>query len=122
MNADSKNFKCNRCLTAVGIVGSFLVMAWMVWLMRSYTRPLPLAEIRATERMKIKHDFDQANNPIFSGYDWQDKSRGFIRIPVEQAKEIILQEWQDPVKGRTILTNRAAKEFAPVAEVKSVYE
>ena len=119
---NTPNRKCSPCLTAVGIVGSFLVMGWMVWLMRHYTAPLPLEQIRAAERLKTKQAFDELNAPLVSGYDWQDKTHGFIRIPVDQAKDLILQEWQDAAKGRKILTDRAATEYAPVAEKKSVYE
>jgi len=116
------NRKCSPCLAAVGIAGSFLVMGWMVWLMRSYTAPLPLAQIRAAERLKTKQAFDELNAPLLSNYDWQDKAHGFIRIPVETAKDLILQEWQDPAKGKKVLTDRATTYFAPVAEKKSVYE
>jgi hypothetical protein len=119
---NTQNRKCSPCLAAVGIAGSFLVMGWMVWLMRSYTAPQPLAEIRAGERLKIKQAFDEVNAPLVSTYDWQDKAHGFIRIPVETAKDLILQEWQDPAKGKKVLTDRATTEFAPVAEKKSVYE
>jgi len=122
MNTEPTSRKCCNGLTVLGVAGSFLVMAWLVWLMRSYTQPPPLAQIRAEERLKIKHEFDQANAPILSGYDWADKSKGIIRIPVERAKELILQEWQNPAAGYSGLTNRAAKAFAPVAAPKNEYE
>lgn len=119
---NTQNRKCSPCLTAVGIVGSFLVMGWMVWLMRHYTAPQPLEQIRAAERLKTKQAFDELNAPLLTEYDWQDKAHGFIRIPVDQAKDLVLQEWQDPSHGRKVLTDRAAKEFAPVPERKSPNE
>jgi hypothetical protein len=122
MNTDSNRGKCGSGLTVLGVAGTFLVMAWLVWLMRAYTQPPALAQARAEERLKIKAQFDAANAPLLQGYDWADKEKGFVRIPVERAKELILLEWQNPAAGRSNLTNRAAREFAPATPVKNVYE
>ncbi len=46
-------------------------------------------------------------------------------MPVERAKELVLEEWQNPVAARSNLMERAAKAFAPAPkppEKKSVYE
>jgi hypothetical protein len=122
MNTESNCRKCCSGLTVLGVAGSFLVMAWLVWLMRTYTQPPALAQVRAGERLKIKAEFEAANAPLLNGYDWVDKEKGFVRIPVERAKELVLQEWQSATNGRFILTNRAAKEFAPAAVAKNPYE
>ncbi|MGA3180194.1 MAG: hypothetical protein ABSF38_07630 [Verrucomicrobiota bacterium] len=117
---------CRRKTSAgvyvLGVAGTFLVMAWLVWLMRSYTQPPALAAVRAAERLKIKADFLAANAPLLESYAWQDPTHDVVRIPVARAKELILQEWQNPVAGHSLLTNRAAKAFAPVAEAKNQYE
>ncbi len=102
--------------------GTFLVMGWLVWLMRSYTQPPSLAESRAVERRKIRDEYLAANAPILETYAWQDASKDIVRVPVARAKELILQEWQDPDKGWSLLTNRAAKAFAPAAVAKNPYE
>jgi len=122
MNTESNCRKCCNGLSVLGVAGSFLVMAWLVWLMRGYTQPPALAQVRAAERLKIKAEFDAANAPLLQGYDWADKQKGFVRIPVERAKELILQEWQNPAAGRSNLLARAAKEFAPAAVAKNPYE
>ena len=122
MNAESTSRKNGTFLTVLAAVGTLLVMAWLVWLMRAYTQPPSLAEARAAERMKIKAEFDAANAPLLNGYDWADKDKGFVRVPVERAKELILQEWRDPAAGRSNLLQRAAKEFAPAVAAKNPYE
>lgn len=122
MNPESNCRKCCHGLTVLGVAGSFLVMAGLVWLMRSYTQPPALAQVRAAERLKIKAEFDAANAPLLNGFDWVDKEKGFVRIPVERAKELILQEWQNPATGRSNLVARAAKAFAPAAPAKNLYE
>jgi hypothetical protein len=98
---------------ALGLLGTFLVMAFLVALLRHYTAAPSLSENRAAERMKIKQDFDAANEPLIDKYDWQDKDKGIVRVPIARAKELVLQEWQDPVAARSNLMARAAKAFAP---------
>ncbi|MGA2557092.1 MAG: hypothetical protein ABSG04_12550 [Verrucomicrobiota bacterium] len=122
MNTESTSRKNGNLLTVLAVAGAFLLMAWLVWLMRAYTQAHSLAQARAVERLKIKADFDAANAPLLNGYDWADKDKGFVRVPVARAKELILQEWQDPAAGRSNLLQRAAKEFAPVAAAKNPYE
>ena len=122
MNAESTSRKNGTFLTVLAAAGTLLVMAWLVWLMRAYTQPPSLAETRATERMKTKAEFDAANAPLINGYDWADQQKGFVRVPVERAKELILQEWQNPAAGRSNPLQRAAKEFAPAVAAKNPYE
>jgi hypothetical protein len=122
MNAESTSRKNGTFLTVLAAAGTLLVMVWLVWLMRAYTQPPSLAEARAAERMKIKAEFDAANAPLLNGYDWADQQKGFVRVPVERAKELISQEWRDPAAGRSNLLQRAAKEFAPAAAAKNPYE
>ena len=109
----------------VGLLGTFLVMAILVAIMRHYTAPTTLAADRAAERMKIKKDFDADNAPLLEKYDWQDKDKGIVRVPIDRAKELVLEEWQNPAAARSNLMARAAKAFAvpPKApEKKNEYE
>ncbi len=99
---------------AVGVLGTLLVMAALVWLMRHYTETPPVFAERSAERLKIKHDFDEANAPIVNNYDWQDQTRGIVRVPLDRAKELVLEEWQNPAAGRSNLIERAAKAYAPL--------
>ena len=109
----------------VGILGTFLVMALLVWLMRSYVSAPKPEEKTAADRMAILQQFKADNAPLLEKYGWQDAARGIARIPVERAREIFLSEWQDPAAGRSNLLARAAKAFAPLPkppEKKNEYE
>ena len=119
MNTEPNSRKCGNVLTVLAVAGSFLVMAWLVWLMRHYTQPPSLAQVRAVERLKIKQAFDEASAPLVNNYDWVDKGKGIVRIPVERAEELVLQEWQNPVAGHSNLVARAAKASVPAAPVKN---
>lgn len=109
----------------VGILGAFAVMGLLVWLMLSSTGGSTPEQTRAAERMQIMAQFQADNAPLLQKYDWQDETHGIIRIPVERAKELVLQEWHDPAAGRSNLMARAAKAFAPLPkppEKKNEYE
>lgn len=124
MNSDNCN--CPRiCANIVAVVGTFLIVGFLVCLMRHYTAVPSLAEDRAAERMKILADFKAANEPLIEKYDWQDKDKGIVRVPIERAKELVLQEWQNPAAARSNLIERAEKAFAPAPKpppVKNPYE
>jgi hypothetical protein len=122
MNPETPCKKSCAGVYVLAVAGTFLVMGWLVWLMRSYTQPPSLAESRGVERRKIRDDFHGVNAPLLEGYAWQDPGKDIVRVPVTRAKELILQEWQDPAKGYSLLTNRAAKAFAPAVEAKNKYE
>ncbi|HEX4122920.1 MAG TPA: hypothetical protein VH619_20070 [Verrucomicrobiae bacterium] len=125
MNPDTCCQKTRVGAYVVAILGTFLLVGALVWLLRSYTEtPSPFAA-RSAERMQIMQEFQAANGPLVSKYDWQDQPKGFVRVPIERAKELILEEWRDPAAGRSKLISRAAKEFAPppkVPEKKNEYE
>jgi hypothetical protein len=125
MNSESCCQKSRVAANVLAILGTFLVMAFLVALMRHYTATPSLAADRAAERMKILADFKAANAPIFEKYDWQDKDKGIVRVPVARAKELVLEEWQNPAAAHSNLMERAAKAFAPAPkppEKKSEYE
>jgi Fe2+ transport system protein B len=125
MNPESCCQKTRTAANVMAILGTFLVMAFLVWLMRYYTATPSLSEDRAAERMKILADFKAANAPLLEKYDWQDKDKGIMRVPVARAKELVLEEWQNPAAARSNLMERAAKAFAPTPkppEKKNEYE
>ena len=125
MNSQSCRQKTRVGAYVVAFLGTFLLVGWLVWLMRSYTEaPTPFAA-RSAERIQIMAEFKAANAPLVETYDWQDQAKGFVRVPVERAKELILDEWRDPAAGRSNLMARAAREFAPAPkppEKKNEYE
>ena len=125
MNSDSCRQKGPCAASIAAFLGTFLVIALLVWLMQSYTKAPSLTANRAAERLQILAEFKAANAPLLEKYDWQDQAKGFVRVPIELAKELIFQEWQDPSAGRSNLMARAAREFAPAPkapEKKNEYE
>jgi hypothetical protein len=125
MNDDDSCRNIRFGVYAMGLTGTLLVMAGLVWLMRHYTAAPPVFAERSAERMQIKSEFLAANAPLIENYDWQDQTRGIVRLPLERAKELFLEEWQNPAAGRSNLIARATKAFAPLPkppEKKNEYE
>jgi len=97
----------------VGILGSFLIVALLVLAMRHYARPAPLGANRVEERYKFLQEQRSADARTLDEYDWQDKDKGFVRLPIQRAMELTLQEWQNPAAARTNLISRVEKATAP---------
>jgi hypothetical protein len=101
------------CAYSVAVIGSFLIVAGLVWVMYKYTRPEPLGEDRADVRRKTlaevrNADAEVLNNP---NYAWQDQSKGIVRMPLKDAMDLSLRLWQDPAAARSNLIARVEKAF-----------
>jgi hypothetical protein len=118
--------QCKQKLVyGVSVLGAFLIMAAIVQLTRHYTAPAPADTTRAEERAKNLKELNAATTQVLTHYDWQDKPKGFVRLPVERAKELVLQEYQNPAKARALLAERTDKlNAAPpkAPEAKSPFE
>lgn len=112
MNTDSCRQQTRVAATVVAILGTFLIVAVLVALLRHYTEVPSLSADRAAERMKILKEFTEANAQIVNTYGWQDQTKGIVRVPLDRAKELVLEEWQNPVAAHSNLMERAAKAFA----------
>jgi hypothetical protein len=109
---DSSNCKCSTiCAYVVAVIGAFLIVAGLVWVMISYTRPEPLGEDRAAVRRKALEETRNADaealyNPNFV---WQDQTKGLVRLPIKSAMDLSLQLWQNPAAARSNLIVRVEK-------------
>ena len=106
---------CNKSKCAVyviAILGCFLIMAALVKIMQNKTSSAIGAD-RAEERRKnlvtVRAETDQA----LKNYAWQDQAKGLVRLPIERAMELSLQEWQNPKAARSNLIARVEKATAP---------
>ena len=111
--------------SAISIVGTFLIVALLVLAMRHYTQPTPVGANRVEERYKFLQDQRAADAKALNEYDWMDKDKGIVRLPVQRAMELTLQEWQNPTAARSNLISRVEKATAapPKAPEKpNIYE
>src|SRR5580658_6606572 len=103
MNSDSCIQKTRLGAYVVGLLGALLIVALLVRLMQSYAQAPSISATRAAERMQIMTEFKAANTPLVETYDWVDQPKGFLRVPIERAKELVLEEWQNPAAARSNL-------------------
>lgn len=126
MNPDPRPLDAARwTVYAIGILGTFLIVALLVLAMQHYTRPAPVGANRVEERHKFLRDQRAADAKALSEYDWVDRDKGIVRLPVQRALELTLQEWQHPAAARSNLISRVDKATAapPKAPEKpNIYE
>jgi hypothetical protein len=104
------------CGYVAALIGSFLIMAGLVWIMWHYTRPAPVAEDRAAVRRKALVELRAANaDVLYSGrYVWRvdanvSAANHIVRMPIDRAMELTLKLWQNPAAARSNLTARVEK-------------
>ncbi|HEY0457086.1 MAG TPA: hypothetical protein VGE41_11975 [Verrucomicrobiae bacterium] len=104
--------RVSQLINLLAIIGAFLVAAWLVWAMYRYTHPLPAASNRANERQAALKQIRQDEGKALTEYDWLDRQKGIVRLPIERAKEITLLEYKNPAALRSNLIARAEKASA----------
>ena len=97
----------------VAIIGAFLIMIVLVSAIQRYARPAPLGEARAEERRKALAQIRNENSDALDSYAWQNQGKGIVRLPIEQAMKLTIQEWKNPAAARSNLVSRADVAGAP---------
>ena len=103
--------KCrSACAYFVAVLASLLIMVALVALMKHYTAPEPSkAGARDLERMKAGNEVRGAAATALTAYGWENQAKGIVRLPVNRAVELILQDYKDPAAGRAKLIARSEK-------------
>jgi hypothetical protein len=115
----------NKIVTFLGVLGSFLIVAALVWAMNYYTRPAPLNQARVEERKKALMEIRAENERGLNTYEVTDAGKGIVRLKIDRAIELTLEDYKNPAAARTNLIARAEKAAAasPKApEAPSKYE
>lgn len=116
---DSQSCGARAGAYIVAIVGSFLIVAGLVWAMRHYTQPAPLGEDRAAVRAKTLMELRAAEAEALAHPGWVgDPAKGIVRLPIDVAVKMVEQEWgQNPTAARSNLISRVEKATAPPPKV-----
>jgi len=97
----------------VAILGVFLIGYGLVWLLRHYTQPAPVDAARGAERLKARTELATAAQEQLGNYGYIDAAKGQVRLPVDKAMELVVQEWKNPSEGRAKLLERWKKANPP---------
>ena len=107
------------------IIGALLIMNNMVKRVREYTTPAPLGGERAAERKQVSDELSASSQAALTTYGWQDKSKEIVRLPIDRAMELTVQEWSNPAAARAQLismSDKAVAEPPPEPEAPSEFE
>jgi hypothetical protein len=102
MNSNS----VGRLFYAVAGLGAFLLMAAAAALMVRYTEPLPAGYSRAEERRTATLNMESTGQKQLAGYEVLNAEHGQVRLPIERAMELVVQEWRDPAGAQAGLVAR----------------
>ena len=119
--------RCSWGAYLLGGLGVLLIMATLINITIKQTEPVTVlaGKKRADERRKALAELRQANSEALNQYGWADQAKGIVRLPVDQAMALMVQEWQNSGQGRKKFLARieVATAVAPKAPEKpSVYE
>ena len=108
MNTES-NARTPLWIYAIGVAGTFLIMAALVWVMYYFTRPADLTHTRGEERRKNLADLNAATREQSEGYAWIDEGKGLVRLPINHAVQLVVEKWPNSAALRSNLLERVDK-------------
>jgi hypothetical protein len=97
----------SKLVTFLGILGSFLIVAVLVWAMKYYTRPAPLNQARVEARKTALAEIRAEEQRALNSYEVIDAGKGFVRLKIDRAMELTIEEYKNPAAARTNLIARA---------------
>lgn len=80
--------------SALGFAGVILIVALVIYIAYMPTRKAQNSTVDQQARLAIKQETLAAQAKSAASYDWVDKSKGIVRIPVSQAMELTVRELQ----------------------------
>ncbi len=78
--------------SAIGFIGVFLVFAFIVAVAYVPNRSVSQEALNVEARMKIRNEVRNEQTRLVNAYEWVNQNEGVVRIPVERAMELAVQE------------------------------
>ena len=105
--------KCKNTAYIVAIVGSFLLVAFLVKQMVAYTQTAPVGAERGVARAADNAVIRAAGADALKNWGYVDQAKGIVRVPVDEAMKLTVQGYQKPAAFRSDLVARVEKATAP---------
>ena len=99
-----------RFLLAVAL---FCAMAALLRLTWESTRPPSIGAERAKLRKANLAELRSAEEEMLMSYGVVNAEKGIYRMPIDQAVQMMIQEWKQPEKGRQRMAERVDLAVAP---------
>lgn len=94
---------------AAAVLGTFLIVAALAFMMRKYTPSTAVDAARVAERTKALAELRQAEADALNNYGWVDQAKGIVRLRIVDAMKMVERDWQNPPAARSNLLARVAK-------------
>ena len=114
----------NLTVYLAGVLGAFLIVALLVGAIYKYANPAPIGANRAQERRKNLDENRQASANL-NQYGWADPAKGFVRLPINEAMNLTIKDYQNADAAKKEIAARVDKATAvppKPPEVPSKYE
>jgi hypothetical protein len=98
---------------AVAVIGAILIVVFLDRELKKYTAAPPVDEGRAAERSKDLAEIRNAEADALNNTGWIDPTKGIVRLRIDDAMQLMEQEWKNPAEGRSNLLDRVAKANPP---------
>ncbi len=98
-----------KILSAVGVIGAFLVVGLLLVVMKNAVPAPVLNEARIKERKAALAENRDASSKALNNYEVVDASKKTVRLTVARAMELTIEEYRNPAAARADLIARAAK-------------
>jgi hypothetical protein len=104
---------CQKAASFVGILGAFLVVGLLIFVMKQAITSPQLNEARVRERKTALGEIRDANAKALNNYEIVDPNTNSVRLTVERAMELTIEEYKNPTAARTSLVARAERANVP---------
>ena len=96
----------------LGVLGAFLVVAFLVMMMKQYVPQAPVNKARISERKQALAELRAEGEKALNNEDVLDKGKKLIRLRIDRAMELTAEEYKNPAAARAGLIARAEKASA----------
>jgi len=122
---DNRSIDFRTVVFVICITAAFLAIPWLIHREARKMKTQPIGYERADERAAALENVKTNGVATLESYGWRNKDQGIVHIPIERAKELFVQESENPAAIRKEMLARATKAFAPPPkqpEKKNEYE
>jgi hypothetical protein len=109
-------------ISVLAILGAFLLMVFVVRQMTKVAQPAPVGAERAAARAKDNAAIRAEGAQSLENWGYVDPTRGITRLPIEEAKKLTIQGYQNAAAFRTDVLARVEKATAPPPKPVNPFE
>ncbi|HMJ66644.1 MAG TPA: hypothetical protein VK615_14970 [Candidatus Binatia bacterium] len=92
----------------IAVLGALLIIGVLVWAIQRYASPPPLGANRAQERHKNLAEMRNTDATL-NHYGWVDQGKGFVRLPISDAMNLTIKDYQNPDAAKKEIAVRVDK-------------